>query len=543
MKYLILILLFFGCTKKVTNYSKGLDLALSSEASTLDPALSYDGTSAEIVYQGYESLYQYDYETRPYKVVPLLATAMPTISEDKKTYTINIKKNVYFHPDESLPKGRMLIANDFITQIKRLAFIPTKSPGWWLFDNKIVGLNKARQLAGNNLEKLLSTNIEGIVALDKHTIQIKLIRPYPQLIYALCMSFTSPIPQESVTFYKNNLTNKIIGTGPFVLERFNPIGNTYLTRFALYHAKKPHVEKIQFHLLKETQTRWLNFLSGKIDITRVDADNFQNVVDENQQLNEELEDKGIELIKEPTLTYWWLAFNMNDPVVGKNLKLRKAIAHAIDRDKFIQLFTNNVAKKANSIIPPGIEGHDPDRNPPFEYNIEKAKKLLKQGRILVPLTLKFDVRNTSTKARQMAEFFKKELKKIGIEIKISQNTFPAFLEKLRKGDLQFWMDGWAMDYPDPENSLTLLSKKSFPPGPNASFYSNPRFEKILNKTLLESNPEKKLDLISKLEDIVSRDMPWIMLYYDNHYILKYQKLENYLSSSLIQNKYKYLELK
>jgi len=543
MKYLILIFLFFGCTKKVTTYSKGLNLALSSDASTLDPALSYDGTSAEIVYQGYESLYQYDYKTRPYKIIPLLATDLPTISEDRKTYTISIKKNVYYHPDESLSKARKLIANDFITQIKRLAFIPSKSPGWWLFDNKVVGLNRARQLAGNNLAKLLSINIEGLVALDENTIQIKLIRPYPQLMYALSMSFTSPIPQESVTFYNNNLTNKIIGTGPFVLERFNPIGNTYLTRFPLYHAKLPDIEKIQFHLLKETQTRWLNFLTQKIDITRVDADNFHNAVDKNLMLNKELKDKGIELIKEPTLTYWWLAFNMNDPIVGKNKKLRKAIAHAIDRDKFIELFTNNVAKKANSIIPPGIEGHDPNRKPNFEYNIKKAKRLIKQSRIRLPLTLKFDVRNTSTKSRQMAEFFKKELKKIGIEVKISQNTFPAFLEKLRKGELQFWLDGWAMDYPDPENSLTLLSKKSFPPGPNASFYSNLQFERILKKVLVESDHVRKRALISNLEDIVSKDMPWIMLYYDNHFILKYKKIKNYLSSSLIQNKYKYLELK
>ncbi len=543
MKYFILILLLLGCTKKQNPYTKGLNLALSSEASTLDPALSYDGASAEIVYQGYESLYQYDYKERPYKVIPLLAFSMPEISEDRLTYTIKIKKNVNYHPDESFEKGRKLMAKDFITQIKRIAFIPTKSPGWWLFDNKIVGLNEARKNAGKNLSRLFQTKVEGLKALDDHTLQIKLTEAYPQLIYALSMSFTAPIPEESVTYYENNLGDKIIGTGPFVLERFNPIGNTYLTRFPIYHDTLPQIEKIQFHLLKETQTRWLNFLSEKIDFTTLDADNFQNAVDENLELRDELDNKGIELVKESSLTYWWLAFNMNDFVVGKNKYLRQAIAHAINRDKFITLFTNNIAQKANSIIPPGIEGHDPKRAAPFEYDLEKAKKLLKRARVALPLSIKFDVRNTSTKSRQMAEFIKKDLAEIGIEVEISQNTFPAFLEKLRRGDLQFWLDGWAMDYPDPENNLSLLSKKSFPPGPNASFYFNSKFEKLLEKALKTTEREKRVQMISKLEDIVSNDLPWIMMYYDNRYVLKHKKLENYIPSSLITNKYKYLQIR
>ena len=77
--------------------------------------------------------------------------------------------------------------------------------------------------------------------------------------------------------------------------------------------------------------------------------------------------------------YWWLAFNMNDPILGKNLKLRQSIAHAVNIEKFIKLFTSNVGLRANSIYPPGVPGYDPSAELPFTYNVEKAKELIKEA--------------------------------------------------------------------------------------------------------------------------------------------------------------------
>ena len=81
-------MIFIGCTKNndPTKKKNELNYSLSSAISTLDPALSYDTVSAKVVYQVYETLYEYDYLLTPYQLRPLLAVDMPSISSDKMTY-------------------------------------------------------------------------------------------------------------------------------------------------------------------------------------------------------------------------------------------------------------------------------------------------------------------------------------------------------------------------------------------------------------------------------------------------------------------------
>ena len=183
MKIFILFFLIIGCKKVDTVlHNDHLRVALSTRLDTIDPALSYDSVSATVLYQVYEQLYQYNYLKRPLAIEPLLAEGMPKVSEDKKTITIKIKKNIKYHQDPSITsKNRYVSAQDFITQIKRLAYIPTRSTGSWLFEGIIKGFNEFKQSVGSNFDLFEKTDIEGLKALDDHTLQIQLTRPFPQL--------------------------------------------------------------------------------------------------------------------------------------------------------------------------------------------------------------------------------------------------------------------------------------------------------------------------------------------------------------------------
>ena len=307
--------------------------------------------------------------------------------------------------------------------------------------------------------------------------------------------------------------------------------------------KIPFLQGIVFHVMKEDQTRWLNFQSQKIDLSHIDKDNFQNAVNPDGQLSQSLKNKKIHLQISPSLTYWWLSFNMKDKIVGTNLKLRQAIAHAVDMDRYLSLFTNNIGLKANSIYPPGIFGYDPAHQLPFEYNLEKAKKLLAEagypdGKGLP--VLRYDVRGASPTNRQQAEYIKSELSKINIRTKVTLNSFPRFLEKVRSGQLQFWQGGWAMDYPDAENSLQLLTTQNHAPGPNSSFYTNAQFDRYFEQLKIIPNNKKKLELMRKMEQIIQQDLPWIMQYYSKNYFLFHEHLKNYRHSDVIYNYMKYL---
>ena len=567
---LAILLFSFSCRKADKGVRNDiLKLSLSGEVSTLDPAHSYDTISGSIVYQVYEQLYQYHYLKRPYTVIPLLAEGMPTVENEGKKYTIRLKKNIRYHDHESFGgRPRFLKSQDFVNQLKRLAFQGTRSNGWWLFDGKIVGLNKFREQAGSDFEKFKNLKVTGLKTPNEHTLVIELTEPYPQLLFTLAMSFTSPMPSEYIAHNNNQLIGTMIGTGPFRLKEIQNNNKYILEKNPDYHEqlypsegdrhanekqlfkdagkKLPFLKKIEFSVMKESNTRWLNFRKKNIDLLVIPKDNYASVIDPDGGLNEEFKKDRIELEISPTLTYWWLSFNMIDPVLGPNLNLRKAIAHAIDVDRYIKVFTNNIGQKANSIYPPGIPGYDPANTLPHSYSVEKAKKFLElagfpNGEGLP--TLIYDVRGNSATNRQQAEFIKSELAKVNIKVDISLNTFPAFLDKARRGKLQFWQDGWAMDYPDAENSLQLLVGKNKPPGPNTTYYKNDEFDQLFQQLKSLPNGNAKKELMIKMENIVHNDMPWVMQYYARNYIVKHDYLKNYRPSDLINNYMKYLRVK
>jgi oligopeptide transport system substrate-binding protein len=567
---LALLFLFTSCRKPQDhNGKKIITINLRSNVDSLDPAISYDTVSSSIVYQLYESLYQYHYLKRPYQLEPLLAEGPPSISADKKTYTFKIKKNVRYHDSPALKgKPRYVKAQDFVTQIKRLAWTKTRSNGWFLFDGVVEGLNEFREKTGSSLEEFKKATVSGLSTPDDHTLVIKLTRPYPQLTYAFGMSFTAPIPIEAVEHFKNMLGQVEIGSGPFTLTDYASTHRANLKKFEHYREtfypgqgdryanhqgllkdagkKIPFLDEIKFKVIKEEQTRWLEFKAGKLDLLIIPKDQFDTAIGKDGKLSPSISGKGIELQMAPSLTYWWIAFNMQDSVIGKNKALRMAIAHAIDFNRYIQLFTNNTGQRAYSIYVPGIPGYTPSNKIANSYDLERAKKLMKQaghphGNGLPTLT--YDARGNSTTDRQRAAFFKSEMAKIGIRLKVNLNTFPGFMEKQRKGNLQISLDGWALDYPDAENILQLLSTKNHPPGPNASYFSDPRFDKMFNELKILEEGEGKHLLMNKMEMLVHEQLPWVLLYYDRRYMLHYNYVKNYRYSPIINNFVKYLNLK
>jgi oligopeptide transport system substrate-binding protein len=570
LSHLVLLLLIFGCTKtSPTKTIKTLKIALTSEVSTLDPVNSYDNVSGLVIYNVYEQLYEYHYLNRPYELKPLLAESMPIIENQGKRYIIKLKKNIRYHDHKVFNgKPRFLKAEDFITQFKRLSFAPLNSTGWWVVDGVIVGINDFKKLVGDNFEKFKSTPIKGITAPDENTLIIDLIQPSPQFIYKLAMSFISPIPLEVVESEKNDLSTHLIGTGPFFISKFDPTNELVLEKYPHYHEtfypaegdryansrgllkdsgeKIPFVDNLIFKIVKNNQTRYEMFIKNELDFIVLPQEFYSQVFDDVGSLKEKIKSTDIRLQTMPTLTYWWLAFNMRDPLLGKNLHLRKAIAHAIDMNRYIQLFTNNTGQKANSILPPGIFGYDPSATLPYDFDREKAKEYLSKagypnGKNLPEII--YDTRAESKISIDQAYFFQEQLAQIGIKVKIVKNNFKQYLEKSRTGHLQFFQDGWTLDYPDAENIFQLLVSANYPPGPNASFYTKKEFNDMYDRLSKLPDGEEKRQLILKMEKTVNEDTPWIMQYYSRNFILYHDYVKNYRPSDLIWSYPKYLRVK
>ena len=521
-------------------------MPISSNVSSLDPAVAFDEVSLKVIYQIYETLYEYDYNSNSTKVIPLLADGMPEVSKDKLTYKIKIKKNVKYHAHELLKNQRTVKAQDFVNQIKRIAFTPTRSQGFWLFDGKIKGINKFKSNV-KTIDQMLKTKIEGIKALDEHTIQIQLIKPYPQIMYALSLAFVTPIPSELIKPLKNNFNELTIGTGPYLLKKFKRSHLIELSKFDNYHVPQiPHIETIKMPFMKESQTRWLNFRKEKIDFFGLGKDHFNIALDVNGTLKPELKSENIRVFKTKSLKFWWLGINFQDELLGNNLNLRKAIAHAINWDKYIEIFTNNTGIKANSIYHPSVPGYQEQSDSFYKYDPPLAMQMLKlagypDGENLPEIS--FDTRTVGKSSLQQSEFIKSELKKIGIKIKIQTNNFPAFLRKAREGKLQLWQDGWGLDYPDSENIIQLLLTKNHPPGSNSTYYSSKLVDKHFNELAgLEDGP-RKATLMKEIESQVKKDYVWIMQFYSQTYVLYNSRIRNYKPTALTYGFYKHLKIR
>ena len=207
--------------------------AMGFKPGSLDPG-THNTVGAEIILKHiYDSLYDYDYLTRPYKMIPVLAESMPEISDDGLAYTIRLKKGIFFTDDVCFEdgKGRELVVQDIIYSWKRVANIKTLSPSWWVFDDHIVGLDEFREYTktcktGSEVD--YSRSVEGLKALDSHTLYIQLKKPWPHMIYNLSKTSMTAVAQEAVEYYDKSIINHWRLIGQFI-KAAEPISPTHLS--------------------------------------------------------------------------------------------------------------------------------------------------------------------------------------------------------------------------------------------------------------------------------------------------------------------------
>lgn len=539
-----------GDTDEMVLYS-----ALPSKIRGLDPGDIGDVYSALIASQFYECLFQYHYLKRPYELIPMLAEDMPQVSEDGLTYTIKIKQGVYFADDKCFPggKGRELKAGDFIYAWKRIANIKYLSKNWWVFDSKIVGFDEFREYTKTADDVDYGRGVEGLQAPDDHTLVIKLKKPWPQIAFLLAHNPTAPMAKEAVDFYGEDIVSHPVGTGPFVLKVWNRGSYIDVVRNANFReeyypsegmdgdAEKgflddagkrlPIVDRVVWTLIEEQQPRWLQFLRGRIDTSSIPKDNYGQAIDASRNLTDDMKSRNIHLETFRNPDTFWMGFNMEDPVVGTNKPLRKAISYAIDREAYIELFWNGRDDAAYGFIPPLMRAYDPAvKEYGTGFDPDKARRLVKEAEKVhggkLP-TLKYSVGGTDTLSRQICQYHQRALKDVGIEIEMDYMDWPTFQDKVKTKSTQMFSLGWVADYPDVENFLGLFYSKNVSPGINNFNYTSAKFDKIYETVaVMQDCPERK-ELYRRAEKIIIEDCPAAFINHRVAYILYHDWVLNY----------------
>jgi len=534
--------------------------ALFTKITGLDPGNMRDVYSHTVASQICETLYQYHFLKRPYQLVPLLAEAMPEISSDKLICTIKIKKGVYFQDDACFPdgRGRELKAQDFVYSIKRIANIKYLSQNWSIFDNKIVGLDEFREYTKgfeSEADVDYSRGVEGLQTPDDYTLVIKLKRPWPQLVgTALADMATAPVAKEAVDFYGKDIVSHPVGTGPFKLKEWRRGSYIELVRNPTFRGEAypsegepgdaeaghlddtgkmmPFADKVVWTIIEEYQPAWFLFLQGKLDGSPIPKDNYNEAMTETRELTPAMKQRNIHLKKFIDPSTFWLGFNMQDPVLGENKPLRRAISYSIDREKFIEIFFNGRHMVAHGFIAPLMDSYDPKIKEKgyARYDPEEARELLREAEKVhggkLP-ELKMAIPGTDTFSRQLGQFLKRQLNDVGLEVEVEFMDWPTYQKKVNTRSAQMFCAGASASIPDAEDFLGMFYSKNCAPGSNKFNYVNAEFDKLYEQVAVMFDSPERGELYRKMELMVLEDCPAAFLNHRVAYVLHHDWYKNY----------------
>ena len=546
-----------------------------------DPAGVQDLYSATIEQALFETLLTYDYLARPSKLVPLTAESLPAITDNGKTYTLNVKKGIYFIDDPVFTgRKRELTAADYAYSLKRLIDPKIHSPWAWLVEGKIVGLDELAEQAKKTGKFDYDAKIPGLETPDRYTLVIRLKDTDYNLSYILAHEPTSAVAREVIEAYADTAGRAManpVGTGAYRLKQWvrsskivleaNPGYRGFTWDFTssdpadqkliaeMKGKKMPQVGRVEVTIIEEDQARLLAFQSGELDLMDLGGPLAPNVLD-GGKLKPEFAKKGIKLsrIIDPAIIYHY--WNLQDPIVGgmskDKIALRRAMAMAYNVDEEVKVVRNDQAIEAQYPIPPGVVGYDASYRSPVKHDVATANKLLdafgyRKGadgwRNLPdgkPFTIRYASRPDSL-GRQQDELWKKALDSIGIRMEVQKDKFPELLKLERQCKLMMRTASWIADWPDAENFMQLLY------GPNTGQNNNacariPEYDKLYEQSLRIAPGPARDKLYHEMTKIIEAYAPWRLDVLTYRNMLVSPRVEGYRKHPIMHNEWAYIDI-
>ncbi|HSN32322.1 MAG TPA: ABC transporter substrate-binding protein, partial [Ideonella sp.] len=388
---------------------KVLRYAFPTSETGFDPAQISDLYSRTVTPHIFEAPYAYDPLARPVRIRPLTAAALPEVSADFRVWTVRLRPGIFFADDPAFGgRRRELVAADYVYSFKRLYDPALKSPSYsTLKDEGIVGLEDVRRQAIAAKRPFdYDREVDGLVALDRHTIRFKLAEPRPRFMYSLAASDVyGAVAREVVEAWGERIMEHPVGTGPFRLARWrrssqivlerNPTyrGTTYDAQPAADDAEGqailarlkgrtlPMIDRVEISIIDEGQPRWLAFLNGQHDLLQGVPPEFVDLAAPGGKLAPNLAKQGIGVQRQVRPDVTLTVFNMDDPVVGgytpEKVALRRALNLAYDVEREISVVRHGQAVAAQSVVQPHTLGYDPGyRSENSEFDLGRARALL-----------------------------------------------------------------------------------------------------------------------------------------------------------------------
>lgn len=531
-KYLLLLLIFciYSCKQHNYDHLQIFRYNESAGIATLDPAYAKDQALIWGCSQLFNGLIQLDSNL---EVQPCIAKYWE-ISNDGRRYTFILRDDVYFHKNAlfgTTDSTRKVTAQDVLYSFNRILSPKVASPGLWIFT----------EVAEN-----------GFRAPNDSTFVIELKNAFAPFLSLLGMPYCSIVPKEVVEYYGEDFRNHPCGTGPFKLQYWKEGVKLVMRRNPLYFEKDslgntlPYLDAVAVTFIVDKQTTFLEFIKGNLDfMNSLDASYKDELLTRTGQLKSKYAEK-IDMVSTPYLNTEYLGFNMEDGNgVLSDKRIRQAINYGFDRRKMMKYLRNNIGTPGcYGFIPCGLPGFDSSARYGYEYNPEKAKKLLKEAGYENGVGLPTLSMATTASYVDLCKYIQQQLGLIGINIKVDVNPPAALREQMAQGKVKWFRGSWIADYPDAENYLSLFySKNHSPAGPNYTHFTNKEYDHLYEKAKQESNASKRLQLYHAMDSLAMIEAPVIVLYYDQILHFTQKNVRGLRSNAMNALNLKYVTIK
>jgi peptide/nickel transport system substrate-binding protein len=449
-----------------------LVMMIEFSPTNLDPRVGLDAQSENIDGLLFDNLLARDEHL---SIKPGLAERWE--SPDPKTYIFHLHRGVKFCD------GRPLTARD----VK------------WSFDSLLQG--KIRSSKAGTYRYL-----DHIDAADDYRVVFHLKQPWTGLLWNLAGGGGMGIvPYGSL----DEISRNPMGSGPFCFASAEQDKDVFIQRNDHYWGEKVKLERVRFLVVPDTTTRALELRKGSADVTLELLPDTVLTLDQEPQLR---------VLNGPGTRLAYMAFNLRDPIL-KEVRVRQAIAYALDRQPLIHYLWRDFARPAASVLPPESWAYDANVQK-YPHDPEKARQLLDAAGykpvngVRFHLTMKTSIEESS---RAMAAVFQQQLRDVGIALDIRTFEFATFFSDVTHGEFQLYSLRWVGGNEDPEIfEYAFDSSKIIPNGANRQYYSNPRVDALIDRARGETDENARKRDYAEVQEILAQDLPYIDLwYFDN----------------------------
>ncbi len=459
-----------------------LVIATDLEVQTFDPHIVYDNT-VRITRGTYEGLVTLKGSTP--EIIPRLATEWSS-TPDAKQWTFKLRPHVLFHDRTPLSAEAVKVSFDRLIKINR-GFA-------WAF----------------------KTVVASVETPDAATVRFNLKGSDPAFLAKLAaVSGGLIVSAKAVSEHaKGNdlaqawLKENIVGTGPYVIERWDRGQQVILRQFPEYWGgwKPNQFKHIVFKIVKETSTQRLMLERGDVDVATIVAPDMIDALEKRP---------GIKIEESPTMRIFYIAMHsQRDPL--KDVKLRQALSYAFDYEGARQAIFNGRLAPLNGPLPDNDPAHLSASDKPYHFDLKRAKELL--GQSIYPnggFSLSLYLFEGDPTFRKAAEILQANLKELRIDVKIQEFASSVLLEKAGKPETAPDLLP-VRNYPDYADSSSMISstfgKDSWGTiGWNFSFYANDRVEKLLATANTTTDQSKRLQMFREAQRIIVAEAPAILI--------------------------------